>query len=756
MRLANISKCFPSNRVWPQKCDRCIAHRPDALECSEPELNTRKRGPNRELKDKTRDKEKDKTKDKSPQPPNRTQTTASTSETLEPDTRESTIDDDDDGGSTYSTEIDERPKRTEPVVPRLKEPIKPVIRKEDVRPASCYQTLAEGEFRILKLAPGKKDDRNISCSFVTASVKNKIERYEAISYLWGASKPTSTTIDLIDPDGRSNPIFIRTHIYDALRALRSTTKVRSFWVDALCINYGNPDHEERNTQTAMKRYVFRNADNLCFWLGEDEDLKTALRFIPQTLDLTAIDDLVGDDTKSNVDNWAAFVTLLKNPAFSRLWLVQEVAVAHNVTLHSGSVSIHYQDLVDAVAIFKAFRDKLCVMFHQAGRNCKELFDRKITITERFIEVSVNSLRVSATQDELPKTQRLLSLEELVSYLSRLKASEVLDRIYSVLAIAKDGPKLDEKTLVLDKGGDLKIDYKAKVVDVFQLFVLRAIERSKSLDIMCRCWADKDKSLPTWVLPLQSLQPQFDSDISEPTEAESLVGLPDHNHYHASRGTSAIAVVSETPATGKRSLTVSGFRLDTIAKLAPRASEGIILWEWLKLGGCDKKKTKQGIIHTVPESFWRTLVADRGPKGTMPPSWYSIAFKYCLLHLTSTGDINTNRMIHECEEGKFSLVVSFLQRVQSVIWNRKFLVSKTNEWIGLAPTAAEPGDELVILAGCSVPVVLRPVEESGKIVGWYLVGECYVHGMMDGEATDPLRENQDGPPGPPNVEEFIIL
>jgi hypothetical protein len=39
-------KCFPSDRVWPQKCDRCLAHRPEALCCSEPEMNTRKRGSN--------------------------------------------------------------------------------------------------------------------------------------------------------------------------------------------------------------------------------------------------------------------------------------------------------------------------------------------------------------------------------------------------------------------------------------------------------------------------------------------------------------------------------------------------------------------------------------------------------------------------------------------------------------------------------------------------------------------------------------
>ena len=67
----------------------------------------------------------------------------------------------------------------------------------------------------------------------------------------------------------------------------------------------------------------------------------------------------------------------------------------------------------------------------------------------------------------------------------------------------------------------------------------------------------------------------------------------------------------------------------------------------------------------------------------------------------------------------------------MIWNRKFLVTEKKDWIGLAPMASRIGDVVCILYGCSVPVVLRPDADGGK--WWQLVGECYVHGMMDGEA-----------------------
>jgi Heterokaryon incompatibility protein (HET) len=763
--LANLQKCFPAERVWPQKCDRCRAHKPQELPCSPPELNTRKRGPN--LKDKTREKEKERSKDKSPNPPKRTPT-ASTSE---PRSRDST-DDEDGGASTEDTAIYERPQETDVIVLKgvkrehpgdlVIETPKPKINDEDWRPAACYQPLAKGEFRILKLTPGKKDDKIISCSFDTVSVDGHT-KYEAISYVWGSAGQKSMEIHLIDPQGRQHPIYIRSNLYEALKFLRHPTKVRSFWVHALCINHGDPNKEERNEQTPMKRYIFRNAENLCFWLGEDDNsktLQTALKFIPQILDLGGIDKLVSDE--SAIDNWVAFVTLLKNASFGRLWLVQEVAVAPNVTVHSGPASIHYQDLVVAVAIFKKFRKEIGVLFRNTGKTCKDLTDRKIRIAERFIEVSTNALRISTTQEtdaqgkqhEVQETQRLLSFEELVSYLSELESTHPLDRIYSVFAIAKDGLKLNRKTLMPDPEQDddaMRIDYEAKVEDVYQDFVLRAIKNSHSLDIICRYWAGKTvkEDLPTWVRPKQLAQSSFDSNVSERTEADSLVGLPDHNNYHASRGTAADLGLLASAAVS-RTLKVRGFRLDMISRLAPRAPEGIILSEWITLGGCVKQETKQGIRHTVPESFWRTLVADRGPKGTMTPPWYARTFRYCMLHLTPTGDINTNRLIHECEgdEGS-SLLVDFLQRVQSVIWNRKFLVTKVKKWIGLAPTAAEEKDMLVILHGCNVPVVLRPFKENGKFVAWNLVGECYVHGMMDGEAME-LDAAKVGP-----LEEFEI-
>lgn len=108
---------------------------------------------------------------------------------------------------------------------------------------------------------------------------------------------------------------------------------------------------------------------------------------------------------------------------------------------------------------------------------------------------------------------------------------------------------------------------------------------------------------------------------------------------------------------------------------------------------------------------------------------SRALIYCLQQKSPNGDVNTNKIIRS--EVEAPLVVDFLRRVQSVVWNRKFLVSETEDLIGLAPMAAQVGDSICILYGCSVPVVLRQQGEGS----WAFIGECYFHGMMDGEAIE---------------------
>jgi hypothetical protein len=73
---------------------------------------------------------------------------------------------------------------------------------------------------------------------------------------------------------------------------------------------------------------------------------------------------------------------------------------------------------------------------------------------------------------------------------------------------------------------------------------------------------------------------------------------------------------------------------------------------------------------------------------------------------------------------------FLLRVQSVVWGRMLFLTQEGR-PGIGPGSCQVGDLVVVLYGCSVPVVLRWHEDVSH---FSLVGECYIHGSMNGEAA----------------------
>ena len=135
---------------------------------------------------------------------------------------------------------------------------------------------------------------------------------------------------------------------------------------------------------------------------------------------------------------------------------------------------------------------------------------------------------------------------------------------------------------------------------------------------------------------------------------------------------------------------------------------------------------------IPDQLLRTLVAGKDPEGRNPPPWYHRACLQAFAESSTSGHINTRYLIDK--HTPQSPVAKFLRRVQSVVWERVFFQSQKEEHFGLGPNEARRGDLICILYGCTVPVILREIEDS--VNPYYeLIGECYVDGLMDGEATE---------------------
>ena len=204
--------------------------------------------------------------------------------------------------------------------------------------------------------------------------------------------------------------------------------------------------------------------------------------------------------------------------------------------------------------------------------------------------------------------------------------------------------------------------------------------------------------------------------------------------------------------------VRGFRIRTIEQISHRLYEGMIPREWLTLGFRTMNSNGTEDASDIPEALWRTLVANRTSDGRDPPRSYLEAMSWAIELRSVNGDIHTAELIRQ---GKPPWMVEFLKRVQEVIWDKRFFTlanaRELSYHFGIAPSRAEVGDLIVILLGCRVPVVLSPVNKDDPRCGFRLIGEAYLHGMMDGEVLG-LAEYASCRSGDPaeGSEEFCLL
>jgi hypothetical protein len=83
--------------------------------------------------------------------------------------------------------------------------------------------------------------------------------------------------------------------------------------------------------------------------------------------------------------------------------------------------------------------------------------------------------------------------------------------------------------------------------------------------------------------------------------------------------------------------------------------------------------------------------------------------------------------------------------------RRLMTTRTRGLLGMAPCRAEKGDQIWVLRGCSIHMILRERKQSTREegVGYEVIGECYLHGYMNGE----IMKEVEG--GKIEVEEIVL-
>lgn len=124
-----------------------------------------------------------------------------------------------------------------------------------------------------------------------------------------------------------------------------------------------------------------------------------------------------------------------------------------------------------------------------------------------------------------------------------------------------------------------------------------------------------------------------------------------------------------------------------------------------------------------EPFFRTLVFDRSKDGKSDADWSPYMMKSCV-HLGLGGRFSKQFVAeYVAFEARHGLK-AFLAFTQS----RRF-AGTNNGLAGYVPLRARKGDTVAIFYGAEVPFVLRKKRDGSYL----LIGECYMHGIMIGEA-----------------------
>lgn len=338
-------------------------------------------------------------------------------------------------------------------------------------------------------------------------------QYEALSWRWGDEDNSQHTI-MIREHGHMYQKRVSETLGLALKYLRQR-KDRILWIDAICINQKNK--KERSFQVSMMSLVYTRAEQVCVWLGEDDDdSRKAFRFIREDIShLKDFDRLCSD--QKNAHKWRAFLGLMQRDWFSRRWVVQEIALAVKAQVYCGPDTLNWRELAIAVELF--------VEVETATHRLSELLrkDAKSDVVPNWFEHISElgaSLLVNATARifreyqrgdrsvKLPARRSLLSLEYLVTSLSIFDCGRPHDSVYALLAIARDARPNPPTTVKVRRdqalieqvfGDQLEqkpylLDYSSPYPDVCKEFVQFCIERSarmdplQALDVLCRPWA----------------------------------------------------------------------------------------------------------------------------------------------------------------------------------------------------------------------------------------------------------------------------
>jgi hypothetical protein len=220
-----------------------------------------------------------------------------------------------------------------------------------------------------------------------------------------------------------------------------------------------------------------------------------------------------------------------------------------------------------------------------------------------------------------------------------------------------------------------------------------------------------------------------------------------------------------------SLTASGYIIGEVQRASGPVSSGSPRYlqipdEWVHMASCqnvticeDQSECGRSPFlasKTLPEILWRSLVGNRRTakeynsrggfrqwqEGEAPENWGKIITDS---YFFTMDELRTKYADEDIESVMTAwLIMTACGKAFAIIKDESLPhgASSEEQYFGLLPKTALPGSFICILHGCSVPLALSRCTEStkpGQGARYHLIGECYVHGLMEGQIIEEAKK-----------------
>lgn len=532
--------------------------------------------------------------------------------------------------------------------------------------------------------------------------------FEALSYAWG-EKDESKKVLL-----NGKPKAVSATLHSALHRMQKLPEAKMgmrFWIDALCIN--QDDIQERNHQVKRMRHIYGIARAVIVWLGrENNDDEKAIRVMNDTYRDVNQNNRLIPPAEFTQDDWSALCAFMRKPYWSRLWIIQELATNHHSTLFLCGKQALTREMLKKGA-------DCCQKLSKEGRRFYQSIRSDIWLIATRIHRLVDLSTTQTTSSMLTTT---------LSLASRAEARDPKDKVFGILGL-------------LDKSISSKIipDYENSVQQVFADLTIAIIETTRSLEHIIHQAEPLASEWPSWVPDLRLPFP--------PSPRHYMMSLCKRR---ASKIRYAEFSLEREHETDSLLLCCRGYTVDLIDGIAASSRHNSPILpesDQVHITNRGTRALHRSLVldhpktHEHPALMKVPWIPERNMNRertlTAPPIWEQVFksrhFKTFHRFLEANKDF---RIQGKKFQDFFSSSPREVTEAHAIIYHlglavqslkgRKLATTKTG-YIAMVPKNVQRGDVVAVLLGCNFPVLLRP---SGRY--FRVLGECYVHGLMNGE------------------------